>query len=75
MKNREWLIKKRLDRKLTQQQIADDVEIDRSFYNQIENGVRNPSVETAKKIANCLDFDWAVFFEEKNRHNRQNYVG
>ena len=64
MKSRKWLINMRLERELTQQQIAADVNIDRSFYNQIENGARNPSVDTAKKIAKVLNFDWSIFFEE-----------
>ncbi|MCL2575512.1 MAG: helix-turn-helix transcriptional regulator [Defluviitaleaceae bacterium] len=29
----------------------------------IENGQRQPSISTAKKIAQTLDFDWKLFFE------------
>jgi putative transcriptional regulator len=31
----------------------------------IENGERIPSVGTAKKIAEILNFDWTLFFEEE----------
>jgi putative transcriptional regulator len=68
MKSRGWLTRLRGDR--THQQVADMAGIDRSFYTQIESGVRNPSVTTAKKIAEALDFNWTLFFD-KNSGERQ----
>lgn len=44
----------RLEKGLTQEDAAHDAEIDYSFYNQIENGKRNPSIITLKKIARAL---------------------
>lgn len=61
---REWLTGIRVQLKMTHQDVADSAEIDRSFYTQIENGDRNPSVETAQKIANALKFDWTIFFAQ-----------
>lgn len=40
--------------------------ISQSFYSSIESGVRRPSVEVAKKIAEFLDFDWTLFFEKES---------
>lgn len=59
---RMWLIEKRGN--LSQQEVALKASIDRSFYTQIENGTRNPSVNTAKKIASALNFEWTIFFNQ-----------
>jgi transcriptional regulator with XRE-family HTH domain len=61
---RDWLIKIRGNR--THQQIADKAKVSRSYYTEIENGDKNPSVKTAKKIADALKFKWTKFFEEKS---------
>nr|WP_264672913.1 helix-turn-helix transcriptional regulator [Heliophilum fasciatum] len=59
--NRTWLTEYRGER--THQQVADLANIDRSYYTQLESGIRNPSVETAKKVASALGFNWTLFFE------------
>ncbi|CAM4101458.1 helix-turn-helix domain-containing protein [Paenibacillus alkaliterrae] len=69
---RDWLSGLRNHQKLTHQDVADLAKIDRSFYTQIENGDRNPSVETAQKIANALKFDWTIFFNHKRGIKPQN---
>lgn len=69
-KPRTWLIELRGER--TQQEVADVAEIDRSFYTQIETGLRNPSVGTAKKIAKALGFSWTLFFEHSGGERQQN---
>lgn len=48
----------------THQEIADKAKISRSTYSHIENGLRNPSVKTAKKIARALGVNWTLFFNE-----------
>lgn len=53
----------RKDKNLSQQQVADSSKISRAAYSNIENGVRKPSVDTAKKIADVLDFDWTEFYK------------
>ncbi|ASK24804.1 MULTISPECIES: helix-turn-helix transcriptional regulator [Bacillus] len=60
-----WLRKKREDANLTQEQLAIKVGIARSTYGAIETGERNVRPHVAKKIANILDFDWTLFFEEE----------
>lgn len=39
--------------------------LSQGFYCLIESGARRPSVETAKRIAAYLDFDWTLFYEDK----------
>jgi putative transcriptional regulator len=62
LKKRQWLIDIRGSK--TQEDIAKEAKIARSYYAQIEVGARNPSVTMAKKIAAALSFDWTIFFEE-----------
>ena len=59
-----WLEKLRKEKNLTQSQVSEMSKISISFYNQIENAERKPSVSTAKKIAEVLSFDWTKFFEK-----------
>lgn len=48
----------------TQEDVADMTGITRQYYNMIENGGRQPSVDLAKKIAAVLGFDWTRFYED-----------
>lgn len=57
------LKKIRENKKMTQQEVADKSEIERSYYTMIENGNRKPSVEVAKRIAKTMNFNWTIFFE------------
>lgn len=61
---REWLSCFRAENKMTQEEVSNAVGISRSSYCNIENGGRNPSVETAKKIAEVLHFDWTRFYAD-----------
>ena len=60
-----WLKDKRCSKKLSQVDVANKVGITRVSYARIEIDERSPSVETAKKIANVLDFDWTRFYEDE----------
>ncbi|MBT9282087.1 MAG: helix-turn-helix transcriptional regulator [Hydrogenibacillus schlegelii] len=71
MKARDWLVELRKQKGMTQEEVAKKVKINRSFYTQIENGTRNPSVDTAQKIAGLLSFDWTLFFEASSHKERQ----
>ena len=64
-KARHWLVKYRGE--LTHQKIADMAKLSRSYYTEIEIGDKNPSVETAKRIAEVLGFNWTLFFEDACR--------
>ena len=52
----------RKEKNLTMSQVAEETGISLSFYCQIENKNRKPSVDVAKKIASVLDFDWTLLF-------------
>lgn len=58
-----WLRDIRLSKNFTQSQVASSAGLSVSFYCQIENKSRSPSVDTAKRIAKTLGFDWTRFFE------------
>ena len=53
---------RRLARGLTQERVASLAGVDRTTITKIENGTLRPSVKTAQKIAQVLDFDWTLFF-------------
>lgn len=48
---------------LTQEAVALKAGISRATYTNIENGIRKPSVNMAKRIAEVLGFDWTKFYE------------
>lgn len=54
----------RLQKGLTQQQVADSVMVTQPTYSNIECGRRRPSPETAKLLGAFLGFDWTLFFED-----------
>lgn len=60
---REWLISKRMKCSKTQEQIAEEIGIKRTTYASYEQGERTPSVSSAKKIGDFLNFSWTIFFE------------
>ncbi|TLS37246.1 helix-turn-helix domain-containing protein [Pseudalkalibacillus caeni] len=65
-KKRHWLTRLRKHKKLTQQEVALKVFIDRGYYALIESGERNPGVEVAKKLADLIGFHHSVFNLESN---------
>lgn len=60
---RSWLVDLRGGR--SQQELANKIGMSQSGYASIETGSRRPSVETAKKIASAMGFDWTRFFEDE----------
>jgi len=55
----------RLKKSMTLKQAANAVKISESHFCLIESGQRDPHVNTAKRIAKVLSFDWTRFFEEE----------
>lgn len=49
--------KKRTEKKLTQQELADKIGITRNYLSDVENGRYNPSFKTAIKFATFLGID------------------
>lgn len=66
---RVWLKEYRGNR--THQEVAVLAGVSRNYYTEIENGVKNPSVETAKKLAEALELDWTLFFSANSREKQQ----
>lgn len=62
---RNWLVKLREDKSLTQQQVADVIGITRQLISAIENGKANPSVQVAKAIGEMFNFPWVDFFDKE----------
>jgi transcriptional regulator with XRE-family HTH domain len=58
----------REQRRLSQKEFANAVGISQSSVAQIENGRKEPSLETLRKIAKCLDIDMATIFASKDVH-------
>ena len=63
---RDWLKELRIQKNMTQAEIAEIVGITPHYYGYIENGKRcEPTkCDTEKKIAAELGFSWTRFFEE-----------
>ena len=55
--------KKRIDKKLTQSQLADKVFVGRTTISMLEsNDNYLPSPQLAKALGEVLGFDWTIFF-------------
>jgi len=65
IKIRPWLENARTEKRLTKASLAGLVNIDATTIGKYERGERRPSVETAKKIATALNFDWTLFFQDE----------
>ncbi|MGR3763204.1 helix-turn-helix transcriptional regulator [Rossellomorea sp. NS-SX7] len=60
-KKRVWLEKLRKIKGFSQEEIANLVHIDRSYYSKIESGVRIPSAALAEDLADLLNFHVSIF--------------
>ncbi len=58
----QFLKNKRTEMGLSQREVSYLCGIKQGYYSQIENGVRRPSVELAKKLSEILHFEWVEFF-------------
>lgn len=65
------LVQRRKQLGFSQQEIADKVGIDRSYYTKIENGLV-PSVKVAKALGRHLGFNWTIFFDDNCAKTTQN---
>lgn len=54
----------RASKELTQEQLAWDAEVNRTYMNHVENGRKNISVRSLEKIIKALGSDFATFFKE-----------
>lgn len=61
---KELVKSKRIEKKLTQQQLADKLFISRTTISMIEsNDKYMPSTHLAKALGEELNFDWTLFFD------------
>lgn len=58
------LKKIREDKNLTQDELSRKIGLSRCSYTNIENGIRKPSVDVAKRIGKELGFPWIMLFDE-----------
>jgi transcriptional regulator with XRE-family HTH domain len=52
-------------RHLSQQELADSADVERSYLTHLENGKKNISVDTLEKILNSLDISFREFFNDE----------
>ena len=71
---RTWLKNIRVEKGLTQQEVASSGDFARTYYTMVEQGKRKPSVDIAKSIAKVLDFKWTIFFEDECNELKHNGV-
>ena len=55
----------RVTNDLTQQDFSQKYNVNRSTIASIESGNNQPKVATAKVIANIINIEWSLFFEEE----------
>lgn len=60
----------RKSQNLTQLKLAEASGCKRSTIGKIETGAIKPSVKLAKRIACVLGFDWTLFYEEGEEHEK-----
>lgn len=60
---REIILNRRIERKMSQQQLAELVGVSQSLINHIEHGRKNPSVEVLVRICKVLDIEFMTIPE------------
>src|SRR5665213_1471695 len=58
----------RESRNLSQQEFAKSAGLSQSTIAHLEKGLKDPSIETLKKLARCLDIDIATIFASEDVH-------
>lgn len=56
----------RTEKKISQETLAFDADIERAYVSHLENGRRNISIKNMEKILNALGVSFADFFETKS---------
>jgi len=56
----------RLKKGLNQQALADIIKSTKSSISRYENGLRQLQPGMAKKIAQALDFDWTLIYQDED---------
>ena len=56
----------RLEKKLSQEALAIDADVERSYLSHLESGERNVSIKNMEKILKALDVSFSEFFGNKS---------
>ena len=72
-----WIKDLRMEKGMTQEQVARQVGIARTYYTIIENNrpARSPTVHVVQRIADVLGFPWERYYNEKSKVNRSERIG
>ena len=62
----------RLSRRISQEALALEAGVDRTYVSGLERGVRNPSVELLDRLAKKLSIKTAELFSEPTREPKSN---
>jgi len=54
----------RIHKKLTQEQLAWEADVDRTYMNHVENGRKNISIKSLEKIIKALNVPFSEFFKD-----------
>lgn len=63
MAHRQFMKEAREKLNLSQQKLADDIEISQTAIAAYESGTRRPKFEVAIRLAEKLGIDWQLFFQ------------
>jgi transcriptional regulator with XRE-family HTH domain len=61
----------RNDRKVSQEQLANDAEVDRAYLSRVERAVTYVGLEIIEKLAAVLEVDPAEFFRQPTRPRKK----
>jgi len=56
----------RVEKNMSQEEVANTAEMERSFITHIENGRRNISIDTLLRVVDALDISFYEFFNTKD---------
>ncbi|WP_053178038.1 helix-turn-helix domain-containing protein [Peribacillus loiseleuriae] len=62
----------RLSKRLTQEELADKLELTKSYISKLENGITIPSIYFLYNLADIFEVTIQDFFGETNRTNNDN---
>ena len=65
------MIKIVLIKNLTQKQLAELVGIDQGDISKLENGLRNPTIQLLKRIADSMNMTLKIEFIPKQQNNKK----
>ena len=68
----EIIRKLRIERKMSQETLAFDADIDRTYISDIEKGERNISIQVAYKVALALQISFSELIKEIENHGEYN---